>query len=128
VNDPSSFPPRRLWFVLLAGPVSWSVLFLAVYLLNELSCNLGYLLAETGGLTVAALISLLLTAVTLVIILYAGYLAYGIRQATGSHNEVHEEEKTNIIYFVGLFGLLASILFAFLTIAVGAAVLLLRPC
>jgi hypothetical protein len=124
----SSFNPARLWFVLLAGPVSWSVLFLAVYLLNELSCNLGYLLAEMAGLRVSAVISLALTAVTLAIILYAGYLAYGIRQHAEPGREAREEEKTNNTYFIGLSGLLLSILFALLTLSIGAALLLSRPC
>jgi hypothetical protein len=97
-------------------------------LLNELSCNLGYLLSEVAGLTVATLISLLLTAVTLAIILYAGYLAYGIRREAQPDNEAREEENTNNTYFIGMSGVLMSILFAFLTIAVGAAVLYLRPC
>lgn len=117
----------RYWFVLLAGPVSFSVLFLAVYLLNELSCNLGYLLAPVAGLTVTAVISLLLTAVTLAIIAYAGFLAYAIR---GRERDEQDEQagRTDNTYFIGLFGMLSNTLFMLLTLAIGAAVLFLRPC
>ncbi len=117
---------RRYWFVLLAGPVSFSVLFLAVYLLNELSCNLGYLLAPLAGLTVSAVISLLLTAVALAIIAYAGFLAYAIRGRR--RNGGPPEGKSDNTYFIGLFGLLSNALFVLLTLAIGAAVLFLRPC
>lgn len=119
----------QYWFVLLAGPVGFSVLFLAVYLLNELSCNLDYLLDEVAGLTISSVISLVLTAATLALIAYAGYLAYGIWQARRQQVEGDgQADKTDNRYFIGLFGVLISGLFVLLSLAIGAAVLWLRPC
>jgi hypothetical protein len=104
------------------------VYFLAVYLLNELSCNLGYLTAEVAGLTVAALISLLFMILLLAVLGYAGYLANNIRKQAQPAAPAPETLKSDNTAFIGLSGLLLAVLFALLTVAVGAAVLLLQPC
>ena len=98
---------QQAWRRWLTGPIVWTVYFMAVYLLVEAACEM-VVLGETAVLPV----TLLLTFITLALIAAAGYQAWRIDDDT----------------FVNKSSVWLNTLFLLLTLAVGVAVLVLKPC
>lgn len=133
-------PPRTalslhsLWFGVLAGPIVWSLYFLAGYGLSEVACRLRLLESPMMGLTALSLLILLLTLVALIVTLSAGFVAYrnwrhvnraglSSSSAAGSHRLDRDSGQ-----FMALAGLMLSALFSFLILVTGLPVLVLHPC
>jgi hypothetical protein len=133
-------PPRTdlyllsLWFGVLAGPIVWSLHFLAGYGLSEVACRLRLLESPVMGLTALSLIILFLTFGALIITLYAGFIAYrnwhsANREGLPSSNAAEPRRlDRDSGQFMALSGLILSALFSFLILATGLPVLVLRPC
>ncbi len=142
---------RRLLFGALTGPVAWSVYFLAGYSLVEGACRLPPLTAPPGaaGLSAVSVVVLVLTLVTVLVTLYAGWLAYAhwrwlegappadprllgndppvTGRATGTRvRPAGLDRDTERLMAVG--GILLNGLFAFLTIVTGLPAVVLAPC
>jgi hypothetical protein len=128
---------RSLWFATLVGPVTWSVYFLAGYSLAEAACRLPLLTGSVWGHSAVTVALLALTAATLLLTLYAAWLAYahwrrlkGAQPAekpptTGGRPAGLEGDTDR---FLAVSGILLNGLFALLTIANGLPPLLLPPC
>ena len=108
----------------LASPTAWSTYFIVVYLLVELACGIGLLRRAVEALT------LILMLPTLAVIIYAGLRERsGQKQATQSDiDPASEVDVRQMQHFAGEVGIWLSGLFVLLTLAVGAAALVLQPC
>ena len=98
---------RRAWIRWLAGPVVWTVYFMAVYLLVEAACEL-VVVTETAVFP----ITLVLTVITLALIAAAGYQSW-------------HSDRDN---FANKGSIFLNALFFFLTLAVIVSVWVLTPC
>jgi hypothetical protein len=114
---------RSLAFAVLTGPIAWTVYFLAGYSLTEAACRLPLLMGWVGGagLSAVSVGVLVLTVAALLVILYAGWLAYG-------HWRRPAPAKSEMERFMAVSGLLLNALFGLLTIATGLPALVLAPC
>jgi hypothetical protein len=111
-------------FTFLASPLDWSVYYIVVYLLVEFACGLGLLIGAVRALTLALMLP------TLAVIIYAGWRGQaGQAQAAQMKGELEsEEDPAQMQHFSGEVGVWLSGVFVLLTLAVGAAALVLQPC
>ena len=100
-------PQRQAWIRWLTGPIAWTVYFMAVYLLVEAACHLPQI-DETAVFP----LTLLFTFITALLIGIAGY-----RSGRSGSDSFADKSSISI-----------NALFFFLTLAVGASVLVLKPC
>lgn len=117
---------RFIWFHILAGPVVYSVFFLAGYLVGEFGCQITTLQFSVSGLGAILWLVLALTVVAIVIIAVEIGLSY---RFWNRHR--HDEENRvfgNYGAFVGLAGVLLGVLFALVTAVTGLSVLFTEPC
>jgi hypothetical protein len=63
-------------WLLLAGPIIWSVYHVLAYFIVEAACRRGILMGETLGINTLILIIVILTLAALAGILYAAYISY----------------------------------------------------
>jgi hypothetical protein len=119
-----------LWFGLLAGPLIWSVYFMAGYALVEFACKLGLLRFNLLGLSAVSAIIIGLTLVALLATLYAGFVAYQKwqRMRRDESDQVDRGRAEKSPMFMALAGVLLSGLFALLILLTGIPALVLRPC
>ncbi len=119
-------PNRRLlWLRLLAGPIIYSVYFMAAYLLVEAACHTGLLnftLAGTNGATVAV-IGLTAAALAAVLVSLAMNVTRRRRLPPATDPELGDPDR-----FLAGVGIMLDLLFALLVAATGAPALLLAPC
>lgn len=128
-QTPSSSAPNlwALWFGLLAGPLVWSVYFIAGYGLVEFACKLGLLQFNLLGLNAIAAAIIGLTLIALLVTLYAGLLAYQKwQQVRRDELDSGQAEKSRV--FMAQAGVLLSGLFALLILLTGIPAFILRPC
>lgn len=119
---------RALWFVVLCGPVTWSIQFLISYGLSEALCTIGanFTLLGLEGINVLILA---------VIILALAVTIYGFlraRQMWNARLQRNDGELTHdvpgINALMSYAGMWLNALFAFTISLSGVAALLLRPC
>src|SRR5688572_20141194 len=118
-----TFGLPRLGFVLLAGPLAWTVHLLAGYGLVALRCDIGLINVEVFGLPLMNLGVIALTTVLGAFTFNAGFVAYQEWRMAGS-----ALEHPSASGFMGLVGLTLSILFFVTIILGGIPALMLAPC
>jgi hypothetical protein len=115
---------------LLAGPIIWSVYFLAGYGLTEFVCKLGLLEFRILGLPALSAIIAGLTVAALLVTLYAGFLAYRRWQQVAA-DEPGEGQPSRLeenSQFMALAGVLLNGLFALTILLTGVPVFFLPAC
>ena len=116
------------WFHLLAGPVLYSLYFLAGYFWAEWACKMELLQFTFLGLQGVSLSIIALTAVFFAVSLYEIYLSF--RQwRSGSHEpDDNQMERTEEFEgFVGFSGFLLGTLFGLAILLTGLTMFFLRP-
>jgi hypothetical protein len=121
---------RSLWFGLLAGPITWSVYFMAGYSLIEFTCKLGLLEFRILGLAALSAIVVGLTLIALLVTLYAGFLAYRNWQQVQEDepDRAQQSRPEENSRFMALAGMLLSGLFSLLILLTGIPTFFLPPC
>lgn len=119
------------WLVLLLSPILWMGYFMLVYLLDEAGCRLGFWNTPIWGqLTVIGLISLGVTVVVLLAIIYLGYRGLKLWQetevATGEDAAMNVRVERD--RFIGLSTVMLSVLFGVMTLGLAVTFLALHPC
>lgn len=135
---------RGRWLTLLLSPVSWMVYFVLVYLLDEAACAIDILEAPIfnhGALLVPMLI--VLTLATLAILVYGGHLGWRLvreakAQSTARGMVSSQDDAQNGSgeyeavmardYFIGMSGIILSVLFAIFTVGMLIVIVGVRPC
>ncbi len=121
------------WRMLLLAPILWMAYFMLVYLLDEAACRLAFWhTAVWGPLTVVSLVSLLITGVIFLVMLYPAYWGWQLWQKAKTEETegrgVTVTERRQRDRFVGSSAMMLSLLFALLTIGLGLTFLVLEPC
>lgn len=126
--EPPSTP--SLWFGLLASPITWSLYFIGGYALSEAACRNNLLRGTVLGINALSGTLLLMTALTLLVILYVGWIVYQNRQRVQSTLLNNQTSKQTGGYsdFMTSVGMMLSGLTAFLTLVIGLAVPFLPMC
>lgn len=123
VLRPASRGPAALR--LLAGPIIYSIYFLAAYLLVEAACSMGLLNFSLGGTNGVTATVIGLTALTLVVLLAS--LALQVMRLRRLPVRL-DPETGDPDRFVAQVGIMLDLLFLLLVAATGAPALLLSPC
>ena len=124
---------RILWIQLLAGPVLWSVHFLASYLLVEAACQAGWNVNILGlnGLSFLVIVLTVLAVIAALLFAQRSYSGWKERHRDGNLRQAFRERESwfegteDFMYFSGL---LLSVLFAAAILMVGAPAIFLQPC
>ena len=124
---------RILWIQLLAGPVLWSVHFLASYLLVEAACQAGWNVSILGLNGLSFMLSVLTILAVIGALLFArrSYGGWKDRHRDDSLRQAFRERASwfegteDFMYFSGL---LLSVLFAAAILMVGVPAVFLQPC
>jgi hypothetical protein len=133
---------RGRWLILLLSPISWMVYFVLAYLLDEAACALNFLYNPVlGRAALIVPILVVLTLLTLVVVLYSGYLGWRLlrdaqrrAEATaevrehGSEDNGEMEEIAARDEFIAVSGIMLSALFAILTVGFLVVMVVLKPC
>ncbi|MGH8959443.1 MAG: hypothetical protein ACRDVK_12315 [Acidimicrobiia bacterium] len=105
------------WIVLfLAGPVIWYVFFWVVYLMAEAACVSSLALTETAGLPTVSLITIALTLISAVPVVW--FMVHAFRKADG------DSPHRALVMAGGVLG----ISFFVATVFVGLPALFFSPC
>lgn len=108
------------WIVLfLAGPVIWYVFFWVVYLMAEAACVSTLAFTETAGLPTVSLLTIALTLITAVPVVWFMVRAFRAFRLSDSNSPHHALVKAG-----GILG----ISFFVATVFVGLPALFFRPC
>ena len=105
---------RREWIALLAGPSLWWGHFMAVYLLGEVACEIGWTGPSVLGISLLSWLILAGTVVGLVVVAVAARMTWTYREHTGGH--------------LLDIGLALDALFAFAIVFTGIPAVVLPPC
>ena len=132
------FPSARSLVIgMLAGPVVWIVYFMIGYGLIEAACKTPLFGFSLAGLMGISIIVIGLTLVALVVVVWAGGMAYRNWQQLGDVVEPGTEDEASLSAewlsvghgrFMAFTGLLLNGLFAIIIFATGLPALLLWPC
>ena len=121
---------RSLLFGLLAGPVTWSLYFMAGYGLTEFACKMGLLRPYKHPLNWVTITISVMTLISMGLVIYAAI--YGYRrwdrlnetQLGASEHELILSTKE----FLAVAGIFLNILFAVLILITGIPPLFLSTC
>ena len=137
-QDTSVVHLRTMALGFVAGPLTWGVYFLAGYVFIEAACKSDFLRFSFLGLSGISVVILGLTFVAFLVVLFAGWWAYGkwrearpesTTSAGDGPFEIQEGELAEgHIRFMTFVGLLLSGLFAIVILLTGLAVFFLQPC
>jgi hypothetical protein len=131
-SKPLSHLNRSPWFHLLGAPVLWSVHFLVSYAWVEFACRVRLLVLDSTvlGLTVLSWSVLIFTLLAVLATLYVGLSAYRSWLRIRESKEMDELESWGVESrrFMGLSGILLSILFSLVILLSGLPALVLGPC
>ncbi|MEZ4732825.1 MAG: hypothetical protein R3E79_37450 [Caldilineaceae bacterium] len=116
---------RTLWIGLLAGPIVYAVYFVIGYLLVEFSCMTGALQSTVAGLSLYAVIVLILTLFAALVTLISGLSNFHQWRRRGRAKE-HDTESA--VPFMVFGGVLLSIFFTGLILLTGIPLLVLQSC
>ncbi len=104
---------------LLAAPAAYAVVAVVNYFVAPVACQLGAM-----GFNVMRIIVFLVTLAGLLVAVWGGYLAYrNVRQAKAAGAPSDDSAR-----FLGVGGIMLSVLFSALTIIAGLSGLAMRPC
>lgn len=116
---------HTLWLGLLSGPVIYAIYFVIGYLLVEVACNTGTLQTTVAGLSLYAVIVLILTFIAALITLITGLSNFrNWRRRT----ETRGSDAESAVPFMVFGGLLLSIFFTGLILLTGLPLLVLQSC
>ncbi len=119
---------QNAWFHLLAGPVLYSLYFLAGYFWAEWACKMELLQFSFLGLRGVSLSLIVLTALFFAVSLYEITLSF--RQWRGGSHEPEDDEmarREEFEGFIGFSGFLLGVLFSAGILITGATLFFLRP-
>lgn len=116
----------KRWTILLLSPVVWTICFGLLYLLDEAVCGLHvWRWFVWGQVTAVIPIMLLLILLTFGLIIGNAYRSWQLWQKPANALAETTAERDQ---FIGMSGFMLSSLFAFLTVGLAAAVIVLKPC
>lgn len=120
-NTPHETAPSRTASAasLLAAPAAYAVVAVVNYFLAPAACQLG---VQAFGLL--RIVAFLLTALGLLVVVWAGYRSYRHVQRASAAGATSDDSSR----FLGVGGIMLSVLFAALTIIAGLSGLAGRPC
>ena len=116
---------RSLWVGLLTGPVVYALYFISGYLLVEYACQTGILQSALGGLSLYAIIVLLLTLVAALITLLTGLSNF---RRWRRRPPVRPDAPDSAVPFMLFGGVLLSVLFTTMILLTGIPFLVLQSC
>lgn len=120
---------RALIFGLLAGPVVWSVYFLAVYAVGEFGCLSGALAGTVAGLPLVSVMVMAATLAALLVLAWAGWRTYaGWRRARAWRATGEPANQPGRTQFLEAGALILLALFSAAVLLTGVPMLVLRPC
>jgi len=123
-REPTQIHPE--WFGLLAGPIIWSLYFLAGYLLVEFGCRGGWLTGAVAGLPAAPVAVLGLTVAALAAALWAtASAARRWRALPAATDDAHWFRAEDWRRFMVLAAVLLGGLFSLLILMTGVPALIL---
>lgn len=116
---------RTLWVGLLAGPLVYAVYFVIGYLLVEFACLTGALQSTVAGLSLYAVMVLILTLFAALVTLLSGLSNF--------HNwrrrvRAKEHDSESAVPFMVFGGVLLSVFFTGLILLTGIPLLVLQSC
>lgn len=120
-----------LWFAMVGAPLAWAVHFMLVWAITEMGCRIGGGRSQISGVSAIHALTLLSSVIALVVIGLSGISAYSWwrrtrQQKLGASDEVYTPiERTQ---FMGLLGMMFSILFAVVVIYMAVPVFVLPLC
>jgi hypothetical protein len=112
--------PRGSALGLLAAPAAYAVVAVVNYLLAPAACGLGL----GGGFSVLKVITFVITALGLLVAVWAGYRSYRNVQRAREAGATSDDSSR----FVGVGGIMLAVLFSALTIIAGLSGLAMKPC
>lgn len=122
-------PTWRLVAGFLGGAIVWTVYFWAVYLLSEAACEFGFWQGRFLGLSGLAWVTILLTAVSTAVAVYAAYWSWqAMHREQRRGYKVDAEATFDRIIFMGYGSLALNVLFAVTIFLIGLPALFLAPC
>jgi hypothetical protein len=107
-------------FGLLAAPAAYAVVAVVNYFLAPAACAMGL----GGGFTVLKIVTFLITALGLLVAVWAGYRSYRYVQRSHAAGASSDDSSR----FLGVGGIMLAVLFSALTIIAGLSGLALQPC
>lgn len=123
VDERSEIPYRRLVGAMLAGALSWSLYFLAGYLLAEAACLAGLLDSTVAGLDLLVVVLLALGLVAALVAAYAAWWSYR-RWRAGRDAREGDELAT----FLALASSLLNGLFTLTILVTVLSLIFVEPC
>lgn len=115
----------KRWLILLLSPVVWVTAFTLLYLIDEAACGLHWWRWFVWGQVTAVVpLMLFILLITFAVTLFNAFLGWKLwRKAQDNSHDIGERDR-----FIGLSGLMLGLLFAFLTLGLVTAVVVLPPC
>ncbi|MDT8305779.1 MAG: hypothetical protein RRC07_07570 [Anaerolineae bacterium] len=124
VDERNNRPPLRLVLAPLLGPVTWSIFFLAGYLLAEAACQVGLLQSTVAGLDLLVFVVLVLGLVAAAVSAAGALWAYRRWRTAGDQ----APEEDNLTAFLALAAILLNVLFTLATLMTALGLIFLEPC
>jgi hypothetical protein len=118
----------KLWFMLLAPPVAWSLCFLLLFIIAQWGCSAGFADTEVAGISIINISGITVALLAGAVIFYAGRLGYLSWKQAGGKEVKARGWLEGRRRFIGLFGLFGSVLFLTGIVLQTIAVLVLPPC
>ncbi len=116
---------RILWVGLLTGPVVYALYFISGYLLVEFACQVGVLQTTIGGLSLYAVLVLMLTLMAALITLLTGLSNF---RRWRHRPPVKPDAPDSAVPFMLFGGFLLSTLFTTMILLTGIPFLVLQSC
>lgn len=117
--------PSTLWMGLLTGPIVYALYFIVGYLVVEMACQTGVLQTAVGGLSLYAVIVLVLTLFAALVTLLTGLSNF---RRWRQHATDHAIDTDHASPFMVFGSILLSILFTSLILLTGIPVLVIQSC
>lgn len=123
---------RRLWFTIAAGPVVYSVYFVAGYLFAETVCTTGAVMGTVLGLEALSFWIVVLTVLAAAVTTYSTVLAFGYWRRLGPGDNATQpapaDDEHGYAEFMAFVGMGLSAIFTFVILLTGAPALFLTLC
>src|SRR5688572_19515828 len=104
---------------ILAAPAAYAIVAVTNYFLAPAVCQMGL-----GGISLLRIVTFLITLLGLVVAVWGGYLSYrNVQRARAAGAGADDSRR-----FVGVGGIMLSVLFSALIIIAGLSGLAMRPC
>jgi hypothetical protein len=117
----------QVWYGVAAGPVIWAMHLVAVYALQTLACEWGWLLDRVWGMPALRLALIIVTVIAVVAILFGGFLAFANWRLLRDEAGDTRPEKDRLA-FMAYSGVGLSLLFATTTALKSVPILVIGIC